>query len=167
LPECPIYRLETRHQLLYHQHCSTHPFSEMLHTQLPSTASKTLALDQRPISRLHQCWLLTAIERTVPPNSVKFGGPVLALESRKERLSFPSYLLLSEQVLQVKNKSLKFHFQEVSLPPDQIPRISVENDTGDSGPTPGPKIQPLNMGFGSEPCNKRPQLYLVGKIATC
>jgi hypothetical protein len=91
LPECPIYGLGTRHQLLYHQHCSTHPFSKMSHTQLTSTASKTLALDQRLISRLHRCWLLTAIERTVPPNSVKCGGPILAPSTRGSSLGKSAY----------------------------------------------------------------------------
>jgi hypothetical protein len=50
--------------------------------------------------------------------------------------------------------------------PDQVSRISVDNHADDGGATQGPKTQPLDMEISFESCNKRPQLYLGGKVAT-
>jgi hypothetical protein len=82
MPDCPIYALRTRHQLLYHQHCSTPPFSKMSHTQLASKESKALALSINVRSRDCTGVAANSHRKNNSTNSVKFGGPVLAPSTR-------------------------------------------------------------------------------------
>jgi hypothetical protein len=96
------------------------------------------SVGSRPTSNLATAPVLTANShrKNNSTNSIKFGGPVLAPSTRG---SSPG-----------KNA----HPSTRTSSPDRVSRVSQDNYTDDGRPTPGPKTQPLDLEFSSEPRNQ-------------